>query len=88
MSISSLLEPAPNIHTNQQELTAPDVLTETILGHLQEQTVIGMDSLTCFMPQYSWNQIFNCVDQLARRNKIVLRRHGFSYTIFSVDFIA
>jgi hypothetical protein len=40
------------------------------------------------MPQYTWNQIFHTVDQLARCNKIVLRRHRFDYTLFSTNFLA
>jgi hypothetical protein len=40
------------------------------------------------MPQYTWNQIFHCVDQLARCHKIVLRRHRFEYMLFSTQFVA
>jgi hypothetical protein len=35
------------------------------------------------MPQYTWNQIFETVDQLARCNKIVLRRHRFEYMLLT-----
>lgn len=88
MSVSSLLESHPESHSVRRERTEVDAITATILDHLYEQTVIGLDSLVCLMPEYSWNQIFHCVDRLARCNKVVLRRHGFSYTLFSADFVA
>ncbi len=88
MSMSSLLEADPDVHPVQRERPHGDALTETILDHLNEQTVISLDTLICLMPQYTWNQIFHSVDQLARCNKIVLRRHRFEYTLFSTNFVA
>ena len=88
MPISSLLESAPDIHSLLREHPDTDVLTATILDHLNEQTVISLDSLIGLMPQYTWNQIFHRVDQLARCNKIVLRRHRFEYMLFSTHFVA
>ncbi len=86
MPTSSLLESAPNIHPLLCEHPNTDVLTATILDHLNEQTVISLDTLICLMPQYTWNQIFHTVDQLARCSKIVLRRHRFDYTLFFHPF--
>ena len=88
MPMSSLLESVPEVHHFRQERSHTDALTETILDHLNEQTVITLDSLVCLMPQYTWNQIFHTVDQLARCNKIVLRRHRFEYMLFSTHFVA
>jgi hypothetical protein len=88
MPISSLLESAPDLHPLRRECPHTDALAATILDHLDEQTVISLDSLICLMPQYSWNQIFHAVDQLARCNKIVLRRHHFDYTLFATHFVA
>ena len=88
MPMSSLLESAPDLHPVQRERPHTDVLTSTILDHLNEQTVISLDTLICLMPQYTWNQIFHTVDQLARCNKVVLRRHRFEYTLFSTHFLA
>jgi len=88
MPISSLLESDPDVHPVQRERPHSDALTATILNHLNEQTVISLDTLICLMPQYTWNQIFHRVDQLARCNKIVLRRHRFEYTLFSNHFVA
>ena len=85
MPISSLLESDADV---QQEPSPSDALTAAILDHLNEQTVISLDTLVCLMPQYTWNQIFHRVDQLARCNKIVLRRHRFEYTLFSINFVA
>ena len=88
MSISSLLESDQEVHRLQGVCSQYDALTATILEHLSEQTVISLDTLICLMPQYTWNQIFDRVDQLARCNRIVLRRHRFAYTLFSTDFVA
>jgi hypothetical protein len=88
MPTSSLLEPAPDLHTSRREYPHIDALGATILDHLNEHTVISLDSLICLMPQYTWNQIFHAVDLLARCNKIVLRRHHFDYTLFATHFVA
>ncbi|HZC82559.1 MAG TPA: hypothetical protein VE222_12745 [Nitrospiraceae bacterium] len=82
--MSSLLESDQNVETPYD----PDALETTILDHLNEQTVISLDTLVCLMPQYTWNQIFHRVDQLSRCNKVVLRRHRFEYTLFSTNFLA
>jgi hypothetical protein len=88
MPMSSLLESAPDVHPLLREHPDTDVLTAIILDHLNEQTVISLESLICLMPQYTWNQIFHIVDQLARSSKIVLRRHRFDYMLFSTHFVA
>ena len=88
MPTSSLLESGPDVHPLLCEHSKTDVLTATILDHLNEQTVISLDTLICLMPQYTWNQIFRTVDQLARCNKVVLRRHRFEYMLFSNHFVA
>ena len=86
--MSFLLESDPDVHPQQGESIQIDLLTATILDHLNEQTVISLDTLISLMPQYTWNQIFHCVDQLTRCNKVVLRRHRFEYTLFSPSFLA
>jgi hypothetical protein len=63
-------------------------LEQTILDKLEEETVIGLDELVEMLPQYTWNQIFHAVDQLARFGKIVLRRHRYDYTVFSTSYAA
>ena len=88
MPTSSLLESGPDVHPLLCENPNTDDLTAIILDHLNEQTVISLDTLICLMPQYTWNQIFRTVDQLARCSKIVLRRHRFEYMLFSSHFVA
>ena len=88
MPISALLESAQDVHSEGCEGHHTDALAAAILDHLDEQSVISLDSLICLMPQYTWNQIFHCVDQLARCHKIVLRRHRFEYMLFSTQFVA
>ena len=82
MPTSTLLDAAPSLHQST------DKLQRDILDHLNEETVMSLDTLISRMPQYSWNQIFHCVDHLARSNKIILRRHGFDYTLFSTHYAA
>lgn len=73
MPMSTLLESVPDIRSEHH----PNLILTVILDHLEEQTVISLDSLVCLMPQYTWNQIFHGVDRLARCNKVALRRHRF-----------
>lgn len=63
-------------------------LEQYILEHLAEQAVIGLNTLVEMLPQYSWNQIFLAVDNLARVGRIVLRRHRLEYTLFSANYAA
>jgi hypothetical protein len=88
MPINALLDSDQDVHPERYEGNDTDALTTTILDHLNEQSVISLDLLICLMPQYTWNQIFHCVDQLARCHKIVLRRHRFEYMLFSTQFMA
>ena len=53
MPASSLLESDPDVHPLQGEDSHMDALTGTILDHLNEQTVISLDTLVCLMPQYT-----------------------------------
>lgn len=88
MHTNAFLESAPDVHFVRWERHHPDAVTATILDHVDEQTVISLDSLISLMPQYTWNQIFHRIDQLARSKKIVLRRHRFDYMLFSTNFVA
>jgi len=88
MPINALLESTPDVHPAPCERQHIDAMTVTILDHLNEQIVISLDTLIYLMPQYTWNQIFYAVDQLARCKKVVLRRHRFDYMLFSTHFVA
>ena len=61
-----------------------DGLEKLILQKVLDEAVIDLDVLTQMLCEYSWNQIFHAVDQLARAKKIVLRRHHYNYTLFSI----
>lgn len=61
-----------------------DGLEKLILQKVLDEAVIDLDVLTQMLCEYSWNQIFHGVDQLARAKKIVLRRHHYNYTLFSI----
>ena len=63
-------------------------LEARILEQLNDEAVIGLDSLIQMLPEHSWNQIFHAVDRLARAGRIVLRRHGYDYTLFSAAYPA
>jgi len=65
-----------------------DNLEREILAQIEEQDVVSLDALIALLPQHSWSQIFHAVDSLARCGKIVLRRHRFDYTLFSIDYAA
>jgi hypothetical protein len=65
-----------------------DALEMQILEQLNEEAVIGLDSLIQMLPEHSWNQIFHAVDRLARAGRIVLRRHAYDYTLFSAAYPA
>lgn len=88
MPIRSLLESTLDVYSELHEYPNTDTLINIILDHLEAQTVISLDSLISLMPQYSWNQIFYTVDQLARCSMIVLRKHRFEYMLFSTHFVA
>ena len=65
-----------------------DNLERDILEAIEKEEVVSLDVLIVLLPQYSWSQIFHTVDGLARRRKVVLRRHRFDYTLFSAHFAA
>ena len=65
-----------------------DGVEDKILEQINQQDVVSLDALIVLMPQYTWNQIFHTVDRLARAGKIALRRHRFTYTLFSRHYAA
>lgn len=76
------------IDASDPAILSTEAIDIAILKQIHEQDVIGLDALIALMPQYSWNRIFGGVDRLARCGKIVLRRHRFEYTLFSINFVA
>ena len=67
-------------------LLSAEWLKADIVERLHEEAVIGLDALVETLPDYSWNQVFHAVDELARTGRIVLRRHGYDYTLFSMAY--
>ena len=78
----TLLDAQPDVHLTARSLKVH------ILDRLEEEAVISLDALVQALPDYSWNQIFHAVDQLARDGSIVLRRHRYDYTLFSTAYPA
>ena len=76
----------PTLETPLPVLLSREKLKAEILKRLHEEAVIGLDALIQTFPDYSWNQVFHAVDQLARAGKIVLRRHRYDYTLFSTAY--
>jgi hypothetical protein len=76
------------LETPSPSRVGAESLEAVILGHLEEQAVIGLDTLVILLPDYSWNQIFHAVDRLARCGGITLRRHRSEYTLFSTQYAA
>lgn len=81
MTANALLKARPPLYQSY-------ALEQAILDYIDEEAVVGLDSLIALLPQYSWSQVFHAVDRLARRGTIVLRRHHFDYTLFSVNYAA
>jgi hypothetical protein len=79
---STVLEPAESANVST------DALDARIVARVNEDAVIGLDALVQALPEYSWNQIFSTVDQLARAGRIVLRRHRYDYALFSTAYPA
>jgi hypothetical protein len=78
----TLLPAAPSFVARWNELE------HDIIVRVDDQDVVTLDALIDQMPQYSWSQVFQAVDRLARCGKISLRRHGFGYTLFSQHYAA
>lgn len=82
MSTHALLDDRSTAHSSAE------TLEHVILRHIDEQAVIGLDTLTILLPDYSWSQIFHVIDRLARSGSITLRRHRSEYTLFSTHYAA
>ena len=54
-----------------------------LLSVLDEAEFFTVEQLVERLPEMTWNQLFQILDDLSRRNAIVLRRHGFEYEVTS-----
>jgi hypothetical protein len=71
------------VHDVPSFTSESDALEHDIIVHVEDQLIVTLDALIDQMPQYSWSQIFQAVDTLARCGKVILRRKEFGYTLFS-----
>ena len=59
-----------------------DGLKTRILEQLNEEAVIGLDSLIQMLPEYSWNQVFSAVDQLPGQEELCCADIGMTIRCF------
>jgi len=52
-----------------------------VLAVLGESEFLTIEQLVEQVPELTWNQLFHILDDLSRRNAIVLRRRGFEYEV-------
>jgi hypothetical protein len=52
-----------------------------VLAILDDAEFLTMEQVVQRVPQLTWNQLFHIIDDLSRRDAIVLRRRGFDYEI-------
>jgi hypothetical protein len=52
-----------------------------IIDLLRREESLKLEEVVALLPQLSWNQVFQCVDSLSRRGKIILHRRGFDYEV-------
>ena len=55
-----------------------------IMNRLAQSTALTLDDLVAQVPQLTWNQVFQAVDDLARSGAIVVRRNRFEYELSMV----
>lgn len=82
------MSPRSLLFSHHRPYVSVKTLEDRILGHLDEQSVIGLDTLVALLPEYSWSQVFHAIDRLARGGRITLRRHGSEYTLFGTHYAA
>jgi len=50
-----------------------------VLAVLGETDFLSIEQLVEQLPELTWNQLFHILDDLSRRDAIVLQRRGFDY---------
>ncbi|WP_447980522.1 hypothetical protein [Candidatus Nitrospira bockiana] len=58
-----------------------------ILSVLQDVETVTLEDLVEFLPELTWNTLFQAVDVLSRQGAIVLRRRGFAYHLSLPHFV-
>lgn len=54
-----------------------------VLATLAEADFLTIEQLVEELPELTWNQIFHVLDELSRRDAILLRRRGFDYEVMT-----
>ena len=63
-------------------MASQNVMNEALIINLvRREESVKLEELVTLLPQLSWNQVFQCVDSLSRRGKIILHRRGFDNEI-------
>lgn len=52
-----------------------------VLAVLGESDVLTIEQLVEKLPELTWSHLFHIIDDLSRRDMIVLRRRGFIYDL-------
>ena len=52
-----------------------------VLAVLGQTDFLTIEQLVEQLPELTWNQLFHILDDLSRRDAIVLRRRGFEYDV-------
>jgi hypothetical protein len=52
-----------------------------VLSVLGESDVLTIEQLVEKLPELTWSHLFHIIDDLSRRDAIVLRRRGFEYEV-------
>jgi hypothetical protein len=60
-------------------LPQPSRSETLVLDALQGRDPIPLEQITEWIPELSWNELFQAVDALSRRGDLILRRKGFAY---------
>jgi len=57
----------------------------SILRLLDEVSPVCLDDLLQLLPEFTWNQVFQAIDGLARAGQVLLRRHRTTYHVLATD---
>jgi len=52
-----------------------------ILAVLAEADFLTVEQLVAKLPELTWSDLFHIIDDLSRRDAIILRRRGFEYEV-------
>ena len=65
------------------ELHMTSLSEALVLATLAEADFLTIEQLVEELPELTWNQVFHILDELSRRDAILLRRRGFDYEVMT-----